>query len=105
MKKQCPLIKAECLEHGCEFYIHLVGSNPQTGLPTDEWKCAVAWLPILLVENANMTRQATASTDKVASEVRNHHATFFKALSLPRQQRLLDAEQQMKLTHQNGTGE
>lgn len=66
--KTCPLIGKKCLTHQCEWYTHLVGMNPQTGQPTDEWKCSMSWLPVMLVENANMTRQATASVDKVANE-------------------------------------
>lgn len=60
----CPLIKKDCIEHKCMFYTHLIGMNPQTGQPTDEWKCAVAWLPLLLVENSNMSRQVAASMDR-----------------------------------------
>ena len=80
MKKQCPIIKSECMEHGCQWFIHLLGMNPQTGVNEDQWGCAVSWLPLLLVENANMMRQATASTDKVANEVRRHHVSFLDAL-------------------------
>lgn len=105
MKKQCPIIKAECLEHGCEFYTHLIGQNPQTGTQEDRWGCAVNFLPILLIENAQMTRQTTAAMDKTATEVRKHHATFFNALNPDAKQRLLDAENQQQLTHKNGTGE
>lgn len=69
--KKCPFIGKKCSAHDCAFYTHLVGMNPQTGQPTDEWKCAIAWLPVMLVENANMTRQATASTDKVATTTKS----------------------------------
>jgi len=97
MKKICPLIKKECLGYGCEFYIHLIGLNPQTGVQEDKWGCAVNFLPILLIENAQVSRQTTASTDKVASEVRKHHATFFAALNDDAKQRLLDADPQMQI--------
>lgn len=81
MRKKCPLIKDECLEHGCEWFSHLVGKNPQTGAEQDEWGCAVKWLPSLLVENASWVRKATASTDKVANNVFNHHKSFVTAVS------------------------
>jgi len=80
-KKICPIIKDECLGHGCEFYIHLMGRNPQTGLEEDKWGCAISFLPILLIENASTVRQVAASTDKVATEVRKHHETFIGMLS------------------------
>lgn len=97
MKKKCPIVRDECWGHGCEFYTHLMGRNPQTGLDEDKWGCAVSWLPILLIENASTVRQASASTDKVANEVRKHHASFLAVLNNEAQTRLLDADPQMKL--------
>jgi hypothetical protein len=47
----------------------LIGKNPQTGADSQDWNCAITFLPILLVENAAMTRNVIASTDKVATEV------------------------------------
>jgi hypothetical protein len=66
--KKCPLIGKKCMEHGCNFWTHLIGQNPQTGAQTDEWNCAISFLPMLLIENANQTRKVTASVDKVANE-------------------------------------
>jgi hypothetical protein len=80
--KKCPLIQKKCMEHDCHFYTHLVGMNPQSGQPTDEWGCAVAWLPLLLVENAEMSRKVAASVDR-------NNNTFFAALPLPLQQRVM----------------
>lgn len=71
MDKLCPLIQKPCIEHGCKFYIHLLGSDPQNpGGTVDKFDCAIAFLPILLIENANVTRMGNASTDKVANEIR-----------------------------------
>ena len=69
MKKICPLVKEECLEHGCHFYIHLTGNHPQTGQPVDEFDCAIAWMPILLVENARTMRGAQAAVESMRNEV------------------------------------
>lgn len=102
MKKVCPLIKKECIEHGCEFFTHLIGLNPQTGAQEDKWGCAVNFLPILLIENAQVARHAVASTDKVATEVRKHHATFLGALAPEAQKRLLDADPLMEIENKNG---
>lgn len=63
-KKLCPLIREECSEHACAWYTHLIGQNPQTGAQVDDWGCAVGLLPILLVENAKNTREATARVDQ-----------------------------------------
>jgi hypothetical protein len=39
------------------------GKNPQSEEMIDDWRCAVALLPMLLVENAQMTRQGTAAME------------------------------------------
>lgn len=88
MKKICPLINKECLEHGCEFWTHLLGQNPQTGAQQDDFGCAIKFLPILLVENASQVRKATASVDKVANEVNQGTKLFIGALPHEAQQRL-----------------
>jgi hypothetical protein len=80
MKKKCPIVKEECWEHGCEFYTHLLGMNPQTGAQEDRWGCSISWLPVLLIENAQSTRHATAGIDRVANEVRMGTDLFFTAL-------------------------
>lgn len=103
MKKLCPIVKEECWEHKCEFYSHLLGRNPQTGLDEDKWGCAITWLPVLLIENASTVRQAAASTDKVASEVRKHHASFLTVLSQDTKLRLSDADPQMTLENKDGS--
>lgn len=89
MKKICPLINGDCLEYGCEFYIHLQGMNPQTGQPTDEYGCTFRWLPVLLVEGANQTRQATASIDKTATQINKLRGEFIGALPDPAKARLV----------------
>jgi len=102
MKKRCPIVKEECWEHACEFWTHLLGQNPQTGAQEDKWGCAVNFLPILLIENAQTTRHAVASTDKVASEVVKQHASFLSALSQDARKRLLDADPRIELEDKNG---
>lgn len=66
----CPLVKGECVRHECAWYTKLVGMDPQTGQPIEDWKCAITYLPILLVENSNQQRQTCATVDKVAHAVR-----------------------------------
>jgi hypothetical protein len=100
MKKKCPLIGKACLEQGCEFYTHLLGLNPQTGVQEDKWGCAVNFLPILLIETAGTVRKAQASTDKVATEVRKQHMSFVGALPLDAQKRLLDADPKLQIGNQ-----
>jgi hypothetical protein len=43
----------------CAWYTTVAGQNPQTGEQIDQAKCAMAWIPILLVENAMTNRGQT----------------------------------------------
>ncbi len=65
----CPLLDRECLQFKCAFWTQLRGKNPQSGAEIDEWACAVAWLPILLIENAKEVRQGAAATESFRNEV------------------------------------
>lgn len=66
--KTCPLLKAPCLEHGCHWYTHLLGTNPQTDKPIDEYGCAIVWLPVLLIENAKEVRQTAAAVESARNQ-------------------------------------
>lgn len=66
---KCPLIKKACIKYDCAWYTHLTGHNPNTGVPMDEWGCAMTWLPILLVENSQQQRQTAASVDSFRNEM------------------------------------
>lgn len=92
MAKLCPLLKKPCIEHQCEWFIHLVGMNPQTGQPTDEWGCSIKWLPVLLVENSQQQRQTAASVDKVANQVQRSRAEFIGALPEEAKERLVTSK-------------
>lgn len=86
--KLCPLLKKACIEHACRWYIHLIGSSPQSDKPLDEWGCAVEWLPVLLIENAKETRQAAAAIEST----RNENASGLRLIAgaLHRQERVIE---------------
>lgn len=65
---ECETIKDKKI-HRCMWYTNLAGENPQTGEMIDEWKCAMAWIPIMLVENANTGRSVAAATESFRNEV------------------------------------
>lgn len=92
----CPFIGKKCVEIKCKFWTHLQGKNPQGEGVIDKFGCAIEFLPILLVENAQMIRQTAASTDKVANQVQKSRAEFIGALTQDAQKRLLDADPQIK---------
>jgi hypothetical protein len=64
----CPLIKKECIGLKCSWYTQMRGKNPNTGEDIDEWGCAITWLPLLLVENAQQSRQAGAAVESFRNE-------------------------------------
>ena len=69
MSDFCPLIKKKCIEHKCKFYIQVMGKNPQTGQDVYEWNCAITWLPMLLIEGSQQTRQTGAAIESFRNEV------------------------------------
>ena len=61
----CPLHKQDMAEvcHTCPWWTKIVGKNPQSEELFDDWKCAVSLLPLLLVENAQVSRGTTAAME------------------------------------------
>lgn len=47
----------------CPLWIHIRGKDPQSDQEVDKWNCSLAFLPMLLIENAQMSRQTAASVD------------------------------------------
>lgn len=116
-KAYCPLMKGVCFngfvkgmpetDDGertkCAFFIKLAGKNPQTGEVIDDPGCSISFMPIIQLEGNQHIRQATASTDKVAKEVRSQHTTFVSALSEEARQRLMTESREL-LENKNGFG-
>jgi hypothetical protein len=67
----CPLIKEDCIGLKCSWFTQMRGTNPNTGKEIDEWGCAMTWLPVLLVENAQQSRQAGAAVESFRNEMVN----------------------------------
>jgi hypothetical protein len=67
----CPLHKVDTSEvcHKCPWWTRIVGKNPQSEELIDDWRCAIAMLPTLLIENAQQTRQLGAATESMRNEV------------------------------------
>jgi hypothetical protein len=79
----CPLLKKDCVQMQCNWFIQIRGKNPNTGQDVDEWGCSIAWLPHLLIENANQTRQAGAATESFRNEfVKSTEATINTMVAL-----------------------
>lgn len=66
----CPLNNfKKCKGLDCAWFIQVRGTNPNTGEEVDDWGCAVAWLPILLIENAQQARQTGAAVENFRNEM------------------------------------
>lgn len=65
----CPLLKKDCIGFKCVWLTKLRGTNPNTGQEIDEYGCAIAWLPVLLVENSLQQRQTGAAVESFRNEM------------------------------------
>lgn len=65
----CPFIKKDCIESKCALYTTVRGTHPQTGEEIDQEGCAMAWMPVLLVENSQQQRQTGAAVESFRNEV------------------------------------
>jgi len=68
VKMACPL-GVECREvkdnviHQCTWLVNIQGKHPQSEEVVDEYRCSMAWMPILLVENAQTNRGQTEALE------------------------------------------
>lgn len=95
--KACPL-GSKCREvkdnkiYECAWFIKLSGTNPNTGEEMDEHGCAMAWMPVLLIENANTNRGQTAAIESFRNETIKGQETFNNLLYVAaKNQGLIDA--------------
>lgn len=67
----CPLHKADMSTvcHKCPWWTHVRGKNPQNEELIDDWRCAVAMLPMLMLETSQQVRQVGAATESFRNEV------------------------------------
>lgn len=69
-KPNCPLNQFQpCKQLECAWFTKLVGTDSNTGNQVDEWGCAVAWLPMLLVENSQQQRHTGAAVESFRNEM------------------------------------
>lgn len=89
-KNICPIYREPCKQLDCAWFIQLRGTNPNTGAEVDDWGCAVAWMPVLMIETAKETRQAGAAIESFRNEmVKANSTTAALLLAQPRLQPLV----------------
>lgn len=74
----CPL-GAKCEEvktengkpviHRCPWYVQVQGVDANNGQQTDNWGCAIAWMPALMINTANESRKGVAATESFRNEM------------------------------------
>ena len=67
--KFCPLIGKDCIGLQCSWFTQVRGMHPQTGEETDEYGCAVTWLPLMLIENSGQQRRTGAAVESFRNEI------------------------------------
>jgi hypothetical protein len=81
VKDNCPLNNFNpCKKFDCGWFIQIRGKNPQTGEEQDEFGCAIAYLPLMMIENSQQTRQAGASIESFRNEMVKANNETVKAL-------------------------
>jgi len=89
-KANCPLDNFNpCRQTDCAWFTQLRGNNPNTGEPVDEWGCAIAWLPMLMIENSQQQRQTGAAVESFRNEMVKANDATTQILFAATQQNLL----------------
>lgn len=69
-KANCPLDKFKpCRQTDCAWFTEIRGNNPNTGAEIGEWGCAIAWLPVLMIENSQQQRQTGAAVESFRNDM------------------------------------
>src|SRR5437899_9432804 len=67
----CPLHKQDMSEvcHTCPWWTLIRGKDPQSTKEIDQWGCAIGFLPLLLIENAQTATGNSAAIESFRNEV------------------------------------
>ena len=69
-KSNCPLDGFNpCRQLDCAWFLKIAGKNPNTGSDVEEWGCAMAWLPVMMIENSQQQRSTGAAVESFRNEM------------------------------------
>lgn len=69
-KTNCPLHEfSPCKQLECSWFTKVQGKHPQNEEVVEEWGCAIAWLPVLLIENSQQQRHTGAAVESFRNEM------------------------------------
>jgi hypothetical protein len=96
-KNNCPLNSFEpCKQLDCAWFIELHGTHPNTGEPIKDWGCAMAMMPMMLIENAKQQHSTAAAVESFRNEMVRSNETSQKVLlaaaNIPQQMHTLILE-------------
>ena len=64
----------------CAWYVNIAGKDPQSEQEINEWRCAMAWQPVLILENAQTNRGQTQALESFRNEMVSGQQQFNQAL-------------------------
>lgn len=85
----CPMLGKKCVQHECAWYTMVRGHNPNTGKEVDEYGCAMAWMPVLMIENSQQQRQTGSAVESFRNEMVKANDMSRQLLMAEMQQRML----------------
>lgn len=93
VKNNCPLDGFKpCRQFECAWFTQVRGTNPNTGKEVDEYACAIAWLPMLTIENSQQQRQTGAAVESFRNEMVKANQSSQLLLLASANRRLKNAE-------------
>lgn len=93
-KNNCPMNGFQpCKELECGWFIQIRGHNPNTGEEVDNWGCAVAWMPMLMIENSQQQRHTGAAVESFRNEMVKGNQMTQEILVAAHNQQLLGGRQ------------
>lgn len=82
----CPLHKKEMVKvcHKCPWWILIRGKDPQSTKEIDQWGCSIGFLPMLMIENAQVSRGNSAAIESFRNEMVNVGTQIVAAANVKR---------------------
>jgi hypothetical protein len=65
---QCEEIKDNKL-HRCAWYTKVIGKDPQSKKEIEEWRCAMSFMPMLMIEMSQTNRGQTSALESFRNEM------------------------------------
>lgn len=80
-KANCPLDGFKpCRQLECAWFLQIQGHHPNTGEQINDWGCAMAWMPILTIENSQQQRSTGVAVESFRNEMVKANETSQKLL-------------------------